>query len=101
MAAARTVICLDLGGPALQITEDTGIKICATSPYGVIRDLTGALIRLASQPALRIQLALAGRRRAQELFDWDKRGALLAEVYSQVLDGSSSDSNAEPIRNTI
>jgi glycosyltransferase involved in cell wall biosynthesis len=32
MAAGRPVICLDLGGPASQVTEETGRKIPAISP---------------------------------------------------------------------
>ena len=32
MAAGRPVICLDLGGPGLQVTEKTGIKVKASTP---------------------------------------------------------------------
>ncbi|MFM6845653.1 MAG: glycosyltransferase family 4 protein, partial [Dolichospermum sp.] len=39
MAAGRPVICLDLGGPAVQVTEETGFKIAADEPYQVVRDL--------------------------------------------------------------
>jgi glycosyltransferase involved in cell wall biosynthesis len=101
MAAGRPVICLDLGGPALQVTDETGIKISAISPRGAIRDLTGALTRLANNPELRVRLALAGRERAKELFDWEKRGALFSEVYSKALNSSPANSNDQPIRNTI
>src|SRR5208337_4499961 len=50
MAAGRPVVCLDLGGPALQVTEDTGIKVPATSPEQVVSDLATAFYKLASDP---------------------------------------------------
>ena len=101
MAAGRPVVCLDLGGPALQITEDTGIKISPGSPATVIRDLAAALNTLASNPTIRMQLALTGRHRAQDVFNWDKRGALFSEIYAEALGSRLSKSNDQPIHGTI
>src|SRR5205823_11967821 len=42
MAAGRPVICLDLGGPALQVTPDTGIKVPAPAPEQVVHYLAAA-----------------------------------------------------------
>jgi glycosyltransferase involved in cell wall biosynthesis len=98
MAAGRPVICLDLGGPALQVTENTGIKIPAVSPDHIIHDLADALARLASDPAVRIQLGLAARQRVQEHFNWDKKGHRLSEVYSQLVNKTPQESSERPIR---
>jgi len=57
MAAGRPVICLDLGGPALQVSEATGIKIPAISPPQVVADLASALKQLAGDPSRRHDLA--------------------------------------------
>lgn len=81
MAAGRPVICLDLGGPALQVTEETGIKVPATAPDQVVCDLAAALSQLASDPALRARLGLAGRRRAEEEFNWEKKGEWMNQLY--------------------
>ena len=54
MAAGRPVICLDLGGPALQVTEATGIKIPAISPEQVISDIAIALERIATDAPRRV-----------------------------------------------
>ena len=35
MAAGRPVVCLDLEGPGLQVTENAGIKVAAISPEQV------------------------------------------------------------------
>ena len=63
MAAGRPVICLDLGGPALRVTEATGIKIPAINPEQATADITAALGRLATDQAHLAELAQAGRQR--------------------------------------
>jgi glycosyltransferase involved in cell wall biosynthesis len=82
MAAGRPVICLNLGGLALQVTEETGFKIPAISPKQTVRDLAIALVRLADDPALRSRMAEMGRQRVEKYFAWDKKGDLLMEFYS-------------------
>ncbi len=73
MAAGCPVVCLDLGGPAIQVTEETGIKIPAVSPEQTVRDLTAALQRLADNPVLRANLANAGWQRLMQGFTWEKK----------------------------
>lgn len=81
MAAGRPVVCLDLGGPALQVTEDTGIKVPTTSPEQVVRGLAKALYRIASDPELQMQLSLGARKRVQEHFRYDQKGLFMADLY--------------------
>jgi glycosyltransferase involved in cell wall biosynthesis len=76
MAAGRPVICLDLGGPAIQVTKETGIKVPAITP-----DLAAAFSRLAGDPALRVRLGQAGRRRTELDFSWDKKGEWMNRLY--------------------
>lgn len=82
MAAGRPVICLDLGGPAIQVTQETGIKIPALSPGQVVSDLADALETLARDPLLRSSLGEAGRRRIEESIAWDREMAGLDEARS-------------------
>jgi glycosyltransferase involved in cell wall biosynthesis len=81
MAAGRPVICLDLGGPSLQVTEETGIKVPAVAPDQVVSDLAAALNRLAGDPALRIRLGQAARRRVEKDFNWDNKGEWMNRLY--------------------
>ena len=81
MTAGCVVVCLDLGGPALQVTEQTGIKVPAVSPEQAIRDLATAIERLAGDANLRKQLARAARERVENTFVWDKKLDRLQEVY--------------------
>ena len=85
MAAGRPVLCLDVGGPALLVTEETGFKVPALSPEQVVTDLAEALRRLAQDPALRARLGKAARARVAEYFDWDKKGEWIREVYGEVV----------------
>jgi len=84
MTAGRPVICLDLGGPALQVTEETGFKVPAISSKQVVDDLREAMRRLAQDPALRAGMGDAGRKRVAEHFDWDKKGEWVSEMYQRV-----------------
>jgi glycosyltransferase involved in cell wall biosynthesis len=84
MAAGRPVVCLHLGGPALQVTEETGIRVAAISPEQAVRDLAETFYKLASDPELRARLGSAARKRVEEHFDWDKKGLLIAELYKNL-----------------
>lgn len=84
MAAGRPVICLDLGGPALQITKDTGIKIPAMTPGQAVDDLAEAMCRFAREPDLRRRMGEAARIRAGEYFDWGKKGEWIEKIYQEV-----------------
>jgi len=87
MAAGRPVICLDLGGPALQVTEKTGFKIPAISPDQVVADITAALEQIVGDPFHCAQLGAAGRERIRQDFNWEKLGDQLAMVYARLVNG--------------
>lgn len=97
MAAGRPVICLDLGGPALQVTEECGIKVKAVTPEQAVNDLGTALVTLAENPELRTRFANAARRRAEKDFNWDTNGGLLVNWYSPVatVNGPASVVNSD------
>lgn len=83
MAAGRPVICLDLGGPALQVTEETGFKISALTPEQVVADITEAMHQLATDRTLPWQMGKAARRRTKEEYGWDRKGEeLFALAFS-------------------
>ena len=90
MAAGLPVICLDLGGPGLQVTEGTGVKLPAMSPQQVVSDLAAALSRLAGDLALRARMGQAARERVEEYFEWKKKGEDLVRVYGQVPTGTQT-----------
>jgi glycosyltransferase involved in cell wall biosynthesis len=82
MAAGRPVVCLDLGGPAEQVNEQTGIRIRAKSPEQAVADISEALVLLGRNPDLRARLSQGGRQRVREVFNWNRKGEWMNEVYS-------------------
>jgi glycosyltransferase involved in cell wall biosynthesis len=81
MAAGRPVVCLDLGGPAVQVTEQTGIKVPAISPEQAVRDLAMAMLHLAQDPGTKIRMGEASRRRVEEHFAWTSQGDRMRQIY--------------------
>ncbi len=85
MAAARPVVCLALGGPAVQVTAETGYAIEATTPTDVIEKMALALGDLADDPVRRRRMGAAAQARIREVFSWNAKGDILADYYKQVL----------------
>ncbi|MBE9004347.1 glycosyltransferase family 4 protein [Fortiea sp. LEGE XX443] len=94
MAASRPVICLNLGGPAFQITEETGFRIASNTPEGAVQGLAEAIIRLAQDPELRIKMGQAGQKRVSELYRWDIKAKSLVQLYEDIL--ACQQSSASP-----
>ncbi|WP_033373889.1 glycosyltransferase family 4 protein [Spirulina subsalsa] len=65
MAVGCPVICLDLGGPGLLVTPETGYKIPAVSPRQAIADLAQAITTVAQNPQQRQALGEAAQQRVQ------------------------------------
>jgi glycosyltransferase involved in cell wall biosynthesis len=89
MAAGRPVICLDLGGPAMQVTEKTGFKIPARTPAQAVHDLAKAMRRLASDPDAVRSLGERGKERVREAFLWEARAQEISHVYALLRDRGS------------
>jgi glycosyltransferase involved in cell wall biosynthesis len=88
MAAGKPVVCLDLGGPGLQVTSETGMKIRPESQPQAITDLALAFRTLALNPELRARLGAAGRVRVRTEFRWeDKPARLLRACGSEISQG--------------
>lgn len=85
MAAGTPVICLDLGGPAVQVTEETGFKIPARTPEQAVKEMAEAMRRLAEDAKLTRRMGEVARERVREAFSWEPRGEEIAMVYRQVL----------------
>jgi glycosyltransferase involved in cell wall biosynthesis len=84
MAAGRPVICLDLGGPAEQVTPETGFPVLADSPEQSVADMTKAMVLMAKDVDLRLKLGQAGQNRVRELFSWDAKGKLFTQLYHEL-----------------
>jgi glycosyltransferase involved in cell wall biosynthesis len=87
MARGVPVICFDWGGPGEMVDARSGIKIPVRAREETVAALADAITRLKEQPALRRELARAGRERAWRLFRWEAKAALLAACYQRLISG--------------
>jgi glycosyltransferase involved in cell wall biosynthesis len=85
MAAGKPVVCLDLAGPGLHVTEECGIKIPARTPDETIGLMAQALERLYEDRELRMKMGQAAGRRVQQHYYWDRLGERLLRIYNEVL----------------
>lgn len=85
MAAGLPVICLDLGGPGLQVTEKDGLKVRAESPQQVVSDLADMMRLLAGNSELRQRMGEAARNRVRDKFRWETRAEAMCEIYAEAL----------------
>lgn len=81
MASGRPVICLDLGGPAVQINEQTGFKVAAQDPDQSIHDIAIVMEKFAQNPELCHQMGQAGRQLVDRTFSWTAVGQQLNALY--------------------
>ena len=85
MAAKRPVICLDLGGPAIQVTNKTGIKVPAHNPQQTITELKAAMEHLAANPQLRLAMGEAGHQLICDQFSLEGMGQSLNQIYAELV----------------
>lgn len=81
MAAGLPVLCLDLGGPSKQITDETGIRVTAVNPIETVTGLAKAMTTLSQDPEMRSRMGSAGQRRVRESYLWETRGQDYSALY--------------------
>ena len=85
MAAGRPVICLDLGGPGVQITTETGFKIPAHNPEQAVTAIAKAMVELGNDQSLMLRMGRAGQRRVRELYSWSVKGKQISQAYQELV----------------
>ncbi|MBW4665686.1 MAG: glycosyltransferase family 4 protein [Chroococcus sp. CMT-3BRIN-NPC107] len=85
MAAGRPVICLDLGGPATQVSQDAGLKIPAHTPDRAVQGLAEAMTHLAQDADTRTRMGEAGQKRISEIYSWEIKRQFLVNLYEDIL----------------
>ncbi len=84
MAMGKPVVCLELHGPQLMVSEETGIRVPATTPGQVVTDLAAAFSKLAADSDLVERMGNAGRQRVKDVFSWESRRSELNRLYDEL-----------------
>lgn len=85
MAAGRPVGCLDIGGPASQITPETGFAAPATNPAEAVTALANFLTRLDRDRALLARMSAAARSHARQNFSMPVVNARMRQFYAEAV----------------
>lgn len=101
MAAGRPVVCLDWGGPGLQVSAESGIKVEPLTPNQTVIEMSQAFELFAADPALRRRMGEAGRRRVRREFLWTQKGRALGRLYRELAASAAAPraagSGTEPV----
>ncbi len=85
MAAGRPVMCLDLGGPAVVVDEESGFVASASSPSESIREMSQFMREMAASRSLWAHKSKASSERAMRMFTWEKKAEQISENYLRAL----------------
>jgi glycosyltransferase involved in cell wall biosynthesis len=83
MAAGRPVVCLDIGGPASQVTSETGFIAPATTPAEAVNTMAGFLTRVAEDRGLLLEMSKKARARVHEKFAMRQLGSAFNSLYKR------------------
>jgi glycosyltransferase involved in cell wall biosynthesis len=81
MAAGMPIVCLNLGGPSIQVTDETGIRVTANNPEQAVHDLAQAMIELAHDAELCDRMGRSAQVRVHEFYRWETRGTIYRDLY--------------------
>jgi glycosyltransferase involved in cell wall biosynthesis len=85
MAAGRPVACLDIGGPAFQVTPACGFAAPITNPQAAIEATAAFLGRISTDRQLLATMSEAARRRVQENFTMRFLGQAFSDAYRDAI----------------
>jgi len=85
MAAGRPVACLDIGGPAAQITPDTGYAAPATTPEAAVAALAAFLEKLNRDRSLLATMSANAREHARRNFSMRQINETMRQFYQEAV----------------
>ncbi|MDJ0897289.1 MAG: glycosyltransferase [Xenococcus sp. MO_188.B8] len=85
MAAGRPVICLNLGGPSILVTEETGFKVSVHNPEQVVNELALTMIRLVKERNTWMSIGQSAQQRIKDLYNWESKCQSLAKLYQEII----------------
>jgi glycosyltransferase involved in cell wall biosynthesis len=85
MACGIPAVATAWGGPADYIDATCGILVPASNPKTITQGFVDAMRALITDPELRLKLGAAGRKRVEQLFDWDQKIDCILELYGKAI----------------
>ena len=85
MSFGLPLIVADRGGPGAAVDDASGIRLHPVSPETFASDVADAVRLLVTDPARRLAMGAAARRRVAETAVWDRKVARVTTLYEQIL----------------
>ncbi len=85
MASGRPVVCLDVGGPAMQVTSETGFVAPVSDPEEAVQAMAAFLTRIDQDRQLLAEMSVKARLRVREEFTLRRTGAIIDSLYTEVV----------------
>ena len=86
MAAGRPVACLDIGGPASQITSETGFAAPATNPAEAVAALANFLERIDRDRPLLATMSAAARAHVAQNYTMRQVNEQMRQFYAEAVE---------------
>ncbi|NLW86657.1 MAG: glycosyltransferase family 4 protein [Planctomycetes bacterium] len=94
MACGRAVVATRVGGCPEEVEHGkTGLIVEPDNPAA----LADAMVTLLEDDELRNSMGVAGRERAEHLFDWSRVAGKLNNLYREILDGVSASQQSTTV----
>ena len=84
LACGRPVVCLDVGGPASQVTSACGRAVSVESPERAVIEIADAVEGLFSAPDKWERLSIAARARAKNHFNLERLESRIQKAYAEL-----------------
>jgi glycosyltransferase involved in cell wall biosynthesis len=85
LAAGRPVVCLNIGGPAAQVTPDTGFVAPATTPAEAVEAMAGFLSTIDQDRSLLAGMSARAKARARSEFAMRRTGRAMRSLYAEAI----------------
>jgi glycosyltransferase involved in cell wall biosynthesis len=85
MACGIPAVATAWGGPADYLDASCGILVPASNPASIVHGFADAMNKLVADSELRSRLGAAGRKRVEQLFDWQQKIDRILELYGKAI----------------
>jgi glycosyltransferase involved in cell wall biosynthesis len=85
MAAAKPVICLNIGGPGYLVNDERGYSLKPTNPMQTIKEIEKSLIELITKGNLVKQMGMNGQSFVKNNLLWENKIQQFQEYYYELL----------------
>lgn len=78
------IICFDCSGMSVVTDDKCAIRIPITNPSQSLLNMVNAIIKLSSNPDLRLQMGVNAYKKIQNEFSWETKGEFMEKLFNDL-----------------